>query len=351
MVQNAVVERRVTLVQVAERAGVSRTTAGYVLAGRDQEMRIAEETRHRVLRAATEMNYRPNLMARSLRSKSARPFALISDTIATEPYAGQMIHGAMAAAAKHGRLLLIGETRRDPTIETHVVDEFLGTQIDGFIYATVYPREVKIPPVLRDTHLVTLNCASDDDKVPRVMADQVGAGRTAARTLLNARHRDGIYLVGDLASDRYAPGRERLAGIAEVLSAAGTRLAGSVDCAWEAESSHDAVERMLRTAARPTALICLNDRIAFGAYQALKEAGLAIPRDVSVVSFEESELASWLRPELTSIAVPHYQMGWRAVELLLAGHLPDGIEQLAMPLRERSSVAPPAHQPARRHGD
>ena len=114
-----------------------------------------------------------------------------------------------------------------------------------------------------------------------------------------------------------------------------------MDCAWGPESSHDAVERMLKTAARPTALICLNDRIAFGAYQALQEAGLTIPLDVSVVSFEESNLASWLRPELTSVAVPHYQMGCRAVELLLAGQLPDRIEQLAMPVRERSSVAPP----------
>src|SRR3712207_5821603 len=96
-------EPRITLVQVAERAGVSKTTAGYVLSGQDQEMRISEETRHKVLRAATEMNYRPNVMARSLRTVVSRPVAIISDTLVTEPYGGELIGGCLAAAAHHGR--------------------------------------------------------------------------------------------------------------------------------------------------------------------------------------------------------------------------------------------------------
>ena len=109
-------EPRITLVQVAERAGVSKTTAGYVLTGQDQEMRISEETRHKVLRAAAEMNYRPNLMARSLRTVVSRPVAIISDTLVTEPYGGELIGGCLAAAAHHRRLTFIGETRRDPNL-------------------------------------------------------------------------------------------------------------------------------------------------------------------------------------------------------------------------------------------
>ena len=118
-------EPRITLTQVAERAGVSKTTAGYVLTGQDQEMRISEETRHKVLRAAAGMNCRPNLMAPSLRTIVSRPVAIISDTLVTEPYGGELIGGCPAAAAHHRRLTFIGETRRDPNLEAALVEEFL----------------------------------------------------------------------------------------------------------------------------------------------------------------------------------------------------------------------------------
>ena len=96
------------------------------------------------------------------------------------------------------------------------------------------------------------------------------------------------------------------------------------------------------TAARPTALICLNDRIALGAYQALAAAGLRIPDDVSVVSFDDSDLASWLVPQLTSVAIPHFELGRRAVELLVSADRQPGVHRIAMPLSARDSVGPPA---------
>lgn len=334
-------EPRITLVQVAERAGVSKTTAGYVLSGRDREMRIAGETRDRVLRAATEMNFRPNLLARGLRTSITRPIAVISDTLVTEPFGGQLVYGCMAAAAAHGRLVIVGETRRDPELEAAVVELCLAEQIEDFVYATVYPREVHLPDDLHGRRVVLLNCADAHASTPAVLPDEVGGGRTAARALLRAGHDDGIYLVGDRAPHRYAPGRDRVRGIAEVLNAAGTDIAGSLDCAWEAESAYEVVSTALASRPLPTAFVCFNDRIALGAYQALHEAGVRVPDDMSVLSFEESELAVSLRPQLTSIAHPHYDMGRRAVDLLVAPEPTSGIELLAMPLRLRSSVARP----------
>ncbi len=108
--------QRPTLLQVAQRAGVSRSTASFVLAGRHVDMRISEDARQRVLRAAQELDYRPNLMARSLRTKVTRTIALVSDTIASDPYAGRAIHGSLAAAVANGHLLFIGETEGDPVI-------------------------------------------------------------------------------------------------------------------------------------------------------------------------------------------------------------------------------------------
>jgi LacI family transcriptional regulator len=100
--------------------------------------------------------------------------------------------------------------------------------------------------------------------------------------------------------------------------------------------------RFLGAGGRPGALVCLNDRVALGAYQALFDVGLRVPADVSVVSFDDSELASWMRPALTSVALPHRQLGRRGVELLLAGATEPVVELMPMPVRERSSVGPPA---------
>src|SRR3954447_1851649 len=102
-------EHRVTLAEVARRAGVSRTTASYVLNGLGQDMRIAEDARAGVLRAAKELSYRPNLMARSLKTKVTSTIAFISDAVTTEQYAGQMVHGCLAAAVRQQHLMYLGE--------------------------------------------------------------------------------------------------------------------------------------------------------------------------------------------------------------------------------------------------
>jgi LacI family transcriptional regulator len=88
--------------------------------------------------------------------------------------------------------------------------------------------------------------------------------------------------------------------------------------------------------------VCLNDKVAFGAYQAIADAGLQVPHDVSVVSFDDSDLAAWLRPGLTSLAIPHFEMGQLAVELLASDSSDPVVHRLAMPVHSRGSVGEPA---------
>jgi len=327
--------QRATLLQVAQRAGVSRSTASFVLAGRHLDMRIAEDTRQRVLRAAQELDYRPNLMARSLRTKVTRTLALVSDTLAADPYAGQAIHGSLAAAVARGHLLFIGESAGDPAVEEKLISDFLDRQVDAFVYARMFTRYVRVPKLLRDRPVVLLNCLTRAARPSHhaVVPDERGAGFRVARALLDAGHRDGIHLVGRVSEQVYAA-RERLAGI----GAAGLRPAAPIECEWWPDSAYEAVSRALRAGLAPRALICLNDRIALGTYQALREAGRTIPDDVSVISFDDSELAAWLRPPLTSIALPHYELGRQAVEKLLGPSTEPAVHRLAMPMRDRASV-------------
>ena len=327
---------------MAERALVSPTTASFVLAGRT-DMRISQQARDRVLQAAFALSYQPNLTARSLRTKITRTIALVSDTIATGHYAGGLIGGSLSAALAHEHHLFVTESQGDSELEVRLIEDLIGRQVDGFVYAAVSTRQAQIPRALHDQPLVLLNCVSPDVAVPTVLPDERGAGQTAVRALLDRGHRGGIYVVGEVNVAVFSA-QERMAGILAAAAAADVRLAGVLDCAWWPEQAYDAVSRMLRDGQVPSALVCMNDRVAMGVYQALHEAGIAIPQEVSVVSFDDSELACWLRPQLTSVALPHHELGRRAVELLLAGdsaHPATGIERMPMPLRDRLSVGPP----------
>ena len=118
----------------------------------------------------------------------------------------------------------------------------------------------------------------------------------------------------------------------QALREAGLAPAGVVPCEWAVIAAYDAVSAWLAEGHRPRGLICLNDRVAMGVYQALAEHGLGVPDDVAVVSFDGSELADWLRPRLASVALPFAEMGRRAVEILLDPTY-DGPRHVAMPMR------------------
>nr|WP_179722794.1 LacI family DNA-binding transcriptional regulator [Petropleomorpha daqingensis] len=322
---------------VAERAGTSRTTAHYVLTGRDREMRIGEDTRRRVLRAANELRYRPDLMARGLRTQVTRTIALIADAVASEAYAGDLVAGALAATAARGYLLFVCETGEDAELEEALVEELLARHVDAFLYATYFTRDVVVPAALRDQRVALLNCRAPG--LPSVVPDEVGAGRTAAEALLSAGYRDGIWLVGEPAPHVVAS-VERLRGIEEALTAAGVRAAGTVPCAWWPESAFERFGALLDDGQEPAAVICANDRVAMGVYQALAVRGRRVPDDLAVVSFDDSDLAVWLHPALTSVALPHRELAAIAVDLLLGeGGPPPGEHRVPMPLRRRESVA------------
>ena len=333
------VRQRVTLMDVANRAGVSRTTASFVMTGR-RDMRISDEAEQRVLRAARELDYRPNLLARSLRTNLSQTIGLISDVVASEPFAGQMIRSSLVTGLRHEHLLFVGETQGDPEVEEQLVRSMLDRGVGGFIYAALFTREVKPSALLRAQPLVLLNCVTKQRNTPAVIPDEHGGGRTAARVLVEAGHRDGIYLVGE-TPDHVVAGHDRLAGIVAELAAAGIELAGAVNCQWWPDPAFVATDELLSGGVRPTAFICVNDRVAMGVYQACAAHGLVIPDDVSVVSFDDSDLAVWSRPQLTSVSIPHLELGRRATELLLAPEETSRIHEVPMPLAARQSVAPP----------
>lgn len=355
--------RRVTLADVALAAGVSSTTASLVLSGRGDELRISDAVQQRVREVSTSLGYRPNILSVGLRRGSSLALGFVSDTVATSQLAGDLIKGALEAAHERGLMLFIAESEGDPKVERRLLNALLDRQVDGVILASMFTQTRRLPSGLDQSPAVLLNALASGPHpaIPAVVPDELEAGRAAARLLLDAGHRS-IHLVGAGPGPGDTPpgtvaGQERLQGILEVLDDAGVAPAsGFLVDDWLPEHGWEAMRRILGRAGNGagdgagSAIITFNDRLAFGAYQALHEAGLEVPRDMSIVSFDDAPIAEWLRPGLTTFAIPHYELGRRAVDLLLetiSGRSTDGVtplpavHRLPMPLRTRDSVAPP----------
>ncbi|GJF35039.1 alanine racemase [Kitasatospora sp. NE20-6] len=331
---------------VARSAGVSQTTASFVLSGRT-DMRISEAAQARVKEAARALGYRPNVTARSLRTKITRTIGFVSDAITTTPFAGDVIRGALEVARSHDHLLFIVESEGSASTETALVNALVDRQVDAVVLASMYTRYITPPKDLHGQRVVLLNCLAPGFDAPSVIPDEIEAGRAAGRLLTAAGHRDGIWAIGGHQAISATPegifaGNERMRGLQEVLREERVVLDGVVECEWNAEDGYRQTRELLDSGRRPRALVCSTDRLSFGAYQAIAEAGLTVPGDISVVSFDDQDIASWLRPALTTLALPHYDMGRTAMELVLGTEaLGNGVHRIPMPLRDRGSVAAP----------
>ncbi|MFC7596470.1 LacI family DNA-binding transcriptional regulator [Terrabacter sp. GCM10028922] len=330
---------------VAAAAGVSVTTVSHVLNDAPGK-RITADTRDRVRAAAEELGYRHNHLARGLRLGRTQTLALVSDVIATTPFAGQMVLGAQEAATKAGWVLMLVNTSRDPALEEREIRSLLERQVDGFLYATMFHRIVEVPQLLADSPTVLLDARSVSGSVSSVVPDEVSGGRTAVEELLRHGHRRVGFLTN---IDDIPATTGRLEGYRQALAAAGIAFDEELVVADTSDShgGERAARRLLTVPERPTGIFCFSDRMAMGAYHVAAELGLRIPHDLSIVGFDnQAFVADGLRPELTTLALPHYEMGVWAVEQLLqeidmAAPVTPSHQSLPCPIVRRSSVGPP----------
>lgn len=332
--------RAVTMKDVAHRAGVSRTAVSLVLNDR-HDVTLAAETRQRVLGAAAELGYRPNAGARALAQQRSDWYGLVTE-IVTAPFAVDVIKGAQDRAMADGKFLLISSTESDAASETAVIERLLEQRVEGLIYATTWHRGVTVPEIAKEVPTVLVNCFDIEGRLPAVVPDERTGGYRATARLLSAGHRR----IGFINLDPGIPAAiGRREGYLAALHDAGIDPDEALEAAGDAtaDSGFDAAGALLDLRVPPTAIFCANDRMAMGAYDAIKERGLRIPHDVAVIGFDNQELiASYLRPSLTTVALPFEQMGATGVALLAAitaGESTDTkIVTVDCPLLERSSV-------------
>ena len=301
---------------VADRAGVSLATASFVINGK-RPSSVSAATRDRVLAASAELDYRPNAMARQLSLASSSFLGIVADGIATTPFAGALIRGAQDAAWEHGQVLLVADTGSEPRAEHEAVTMMLEHQVRGIVYSSWYHREVQPPDALKKTAAVLANCYVRGDVITSFVPDEVQGGRSATELLLENGHRR----VGFINSSLSAPATTgRLRGYRAALKHYGIAYEPELVATAlpEQEGGYLAGGRLLDLADPPSAVFCYNDRMAMGFYDLLRDQALRVPHDVAVVGFDNQEIiAAHLRPALSTVALPHYELGYESVNWLL----------------------------------
>ena len=297
----------VTLEDVARHARVSLATASRVLNGSTRVVR--EDLRERVLAAASELRYTPNAQAQALARATTSTVGLITHDIG-DPYFSAMARGVLHAATEHGLLVMIASTYRDPAREVAYVAALraqraraillAGSAFDDPDYAAALDREVQ--SFLASGGRVA--CVTDhgievDTVVP---ANREGAA-ALARALLEAGHRRFAVLTGP---PRLVAVRDRFAGFGEALREAGVALEPDqvVEGEFTRDGGHAAATELMRRGVRATAVFALNDVMAMGALAALREAGVDVPGELSLVGFDDIPVVQDLTPPLTTLRLP-----------------------------------------------
>lgn len=304
--------KRVTIKDIAIAAGVSTATVSHVLNGTAP---ISEETTARVLKAVEKANYEPNIVARNLRKQESRTIAFIANTVMSD-LVPNMIGGAMQAAVDRGYNLIIGEARQKVESRDYFYQWLVRShQATGLLFCNNWVTEVdyKVPA---HTPVVYLYCFPKGGIQDSVLPDSVAGGYTATTHLIKIGRRKIAYIGGFTT---WKCTQDRLEGYRSAHLEAGLEFNPDLIAFgdWTAEGGYYAAKRLLEINQQIDAFFAANDLMAVGVMDAIRERGLSIPEDVSVVGYDDIPVAAAIRPALTTVRLPNYDMGYAACNLLI----------------------------------
>ena len=336
---------RATLKDVAALAGVHPGTASRAINADTRDL-VNEETARRVLAAADELGYRPNPIARGLKtSRSYTVGVLIPDL--TNPLFPRIVRGIQDKLEESGYIPLIANTDNDPARERADIEAMRARQVDGLITATAHRHDdLAIDGAGGELPVVLVNRRHEQGTRPSVVADDRLGVRLAIEHLVALGHRRIAHLAGpqDLST-----GYLRLQGYREALADAGIEYDDELVLAADAfveEEGQRLCNELLDRGLEVTAIFAGNDLMALGCYDAFVARGIVCPDQISVVGFNDMPFAAWFDPPLTTVHLPQYEIGERAAELLLERLRDPAAEPTQMLLEPtlavRGSTAPPA---------
>lgn len=336
--------RKATALDVAKVAGVSRSAVSMVLNG-NIKGNVSKDAQERIRAAAKELNYLPNPVAVSLRNQRTSTLGIVTDEIVTSPFAGRLVSGATNAALARGYMILVVDTEHIPGRDELAVEALQHRRVDGLIHATGGLKPYTPPELFRSQPSALANCFDPQDTLPAVVPDEVTGSRRATELLLDLGHRRIALLGGD--DQNAALLREQ--GYRAAMTAAGLDRHHQrvIVTGWDIDQGYRAAESVLQEPNRPTAILAANDRVATGILLYAAAAGIKVPEGLSVVGYDDQQyVAANLVPALTTVALPHAEIGAIAVDRVLdelegRGRRTERV-LVPCPLITRQSTAPAA---------
>jgi LacI family transcriptional regulator len=334
----------VTIRDVARAANVHPGTVSRALNEETRDM-VNDETAERVIKAAAELGYTPNPIARGLKTNRSYTIGVLIPDI-TNPLFPPILRGIEDRLGAAGYTSLIVNTDNDPERERAHIGAMHARQVDGLISATArLDRELLAEAAAAGTPLVLVNRSLEDGSAPAVTVNDERGIRLAVDHIAGLGHRRVGHVAGP---QNLSTGHRRYVGFVEAMSDAGLQVR-SVHVRFSNSFTEDegalVCAELLDAAGDPTAIVAGNDLLALGCYDTLEERGLRCPEDVSIVGFNDMPFVDRLRPPLTTVRVPQREIGTAAAELMLQRLTDDadGTNEILLEptLVVRGSTAPP----------
>jgi len=247
----------------------------------------------------------------------ALPLLLKSSHVADKELQKRIgLDGVREKAWERGLTVMVMATRGDADMESAALAQLTAQPVAGLIYATINTRLIDAPAALSRAPAVLLNCHVANGALPSVVPGEVAGGHAATDVLIRAGHRRIGYVNGEASMEA---SRHRLRGYRQALATADLPFDPDLlrEGNWQPISGYEAARELMSLKSPPTAIFCANDLMAVGCYEALHELGLRIPDDVAVMGYDDREIAQHLHPPLTTVLLPHFEMGSIAAEILL----------------------------------
>lgn len=302
----------VTIRDVAQAAGVHVSTVSRALNPGKRAL-ISAEVLRVVEEAAQRLGYRPNRAASALRTGRTHTIGVLVPDI-TNPVFPPILQGIEASAAARGYFVFVTNVA-DPALARPIVERMLAQQVDGLVMAIATRDDPLVDYLAKvEMHAVLVNRADESGRLPAVVSDDRLAMKLAVDHLVSAGHRRIAHLAGP---QNVPTGVGRRQGVEQALRDRGLEPAAVVECeGYSREAGRTAMQQLLAQGERPEAVVCCNDLVALGAYDVLRQHGIRIPEDISITGHNDMPLVDMVDPPLTTIRLPHRELGWRAAEML-----------------------------------
>jgi LacI family transcriptional regulator len=334
----------VNIEQIAHLACVSTATVSHVLNG---SAKVSPKLKARVLKVVRDLNYHPNYLARSLRTRETKTVGMVITDI-TNAFYPAVVRGAEDVFASEGYTLVVGNTDGDAQKEEAYYRTFIAKRVDGLLLITcptAYPPAYLSRHNPEETPVVLINRDYPSLRADAVLADHQEGSRQAVFHLLDLGHQCIGIVTGPA---QHVSSRERLLGYERALRDHGLPIRPELirEGRFDIKSGYEQTKALLCLPERPTALFICNAPMAMAALRAVFDAGLRCPEDVALVSYDDLEWFDLIKPRITAVAQPAYKQGASAAGMLLkriSGELTDPPcrKLLATELIVRESTSPP----------